>query len=349
MLTFTLWEPYDIRRSASCHATTASFPRQVLVHLMIPLLTVILSGCALFQTSVQDDPVNLGQVCAPATPPLRQARLDPHSAPSQEGRQPDLDQFSERAQETAAALGLVPLLRELVTLETREEGEKAINVELLAVHHEALGRLFLADQEIGRVEGEVSCEQGRIQELTDLLQTQKNRRSNIQTLAAVVVQGVATIFTGALVLGGTTVAEDAISIAGGAIGATLGSFAILQRGEQRLDHPRNLLREMRQGRGEGGQIVPESVWRLLTSSEERDQSRRKQLLDHWSLELDHLKQKEGNRGMNLLLGDGGSYTLDDLRTRSAMLRTFIGTLRRLHEDIEALAREVLGRTIRRPA
>lgn len=135
-------------------------------------------------------------------------------------------------------------------MESREGGPATINVELLAVHYEVLGRLFLADQEIGRIEGEVSCEQGRIQELTDLLQTAKNRRSNIQTLVAVVVQGVATIFTGALVLGGTTVAEDAISIAGGAMGASLGSLAILQAGEQRLDHPRNLLREVWQGRGE---------------------------------------------------------------------------------------------------
>jgi hypothetical protein len=72
----------------------------------------------------------------------------------------------------------------------------------------------------------------------------------------------------------------------------------------------------------------------MVIEEEREKSRRQQLLDHWDIELERVTAQKGEEGTNLQFGEGGVYSLDDLRTRSAMLRTFIGTLRRVHEDIE---------------
>lgn len=76
-------------------------------------------------------------------------------------------------------------------------------MEQLSIRQRLLSRLFLVTEEIRRVEAEISCEQGHVQELTDELQTLKSKRSTIQTLATIIVSGIASITGGAILLGGS--------------------------------------------------------------------------------------------------------------------------------------------------
>ncbi|ALA59086.1 hypothetical protein [Nitrospira moscoviensis] len=302
------------------------------------------AGCALLRTTVQDQPVNLSEACAAETSPRRDLPSPPLREPGEPPREPEPSGYSPQALRTAGILGLTPLLRRMAELEAAEPDSGNRALRLLAIRQRLLSRLFLITEEIIRVEAEVSCEQGRVQELTDQLQTLKSNRSTIQTLATIIVSGVASITGGAILLGGSTVSEDVIAIVAGSFAAALGTLTILQTGEQKLDHERNLLKEIREGRGAGRQLVPESVWRLLTTAPKDERSLRDQLLDHWSLTLRELGKGRPDEPEGLVyFGSGGTYALDQLRTRSALLRALTGTLRRAHVYVEFLSREVFDR------
>jgi hypothetical protein len=303
-------------------------------------LSVVLStGCALVKTSIQDEPVNLAEACAPDTPPRRE--LSSPVVPEPQAVEPV--GYPAEALRTADILNLSLLLRQMEKLQSAEAvSDERATVQLLTVRQRLFTRLFLVTEEIRRVEAEISCEQGRVQELTDQLQTLKSKRSTIQTLATIIVSGIASIAGGAILIGGSTVSEDLIAIVAGSFATGLGTLTILQSGEQSLNHDRNLLKEIWAGRKAGQQLIPESVWRLLTVTNRDEQSLREQLLDHWRLTLKELGQ-QGNGESPIFFGNGGVYTLDQLRTRSALLRAFTGTLQRAHVSVEFLAREVFTR------
>lgn len=303
------------------------------------------AGCALVNPNVQDNPVDLSQACAPDSPARREL-----SSPSQEAVESSAglsDEYSPQALRTAETLGLSSFLQQMAKLESGDPESSDRALLLLMLRERVLSRLFLITEEIGRVEAEVICEQGRVQELTDQLQTLQSKHSLINTLATIIVSGIASITGGAIVLGGSSVAEDIIAIVAGSFAAGLGTLTVLQTAEQKLNHDRNLLREIWKGRDSGDQLLPESVWRLLTmTSDQGDKSLWDQLLGHWSLTLARLGEEAKDKPEGLIyFGRGGNYTLGQLRTRSALLRVMNGTLRRVHVKVEFLSREIFTREI----
>lgn len=309
------------------------------------LVGAVNAGCALINPTVQDEPVDLSQACAPGSP----ARVE-LSSPSQNSPESSMglgDTYSTQALRTAETVGLASLLQQMAKLESGDPESSDRAIQLLILRERVLSRLFLITEEIARVEAEVTCEQGRVQELTDQLQTLQAKHSLIKTLATIIVSGIASITTGAIVLGGSSVAEDVIAIVAGSFAAGLGTLTVLQTAEQKLNHDRNLLREVWKGRGTDDQLLPESVWRLLTmKGDHEDTSLRDQLLGHWSLTLARLGEEAKDKPEGLIyFGRGGIYTLDELRTRSALLRVMNGTLRRVHVKVEFLSREIFTREI----
>lgn len=117
----------------------------------------------------------------------------------------------------------------------------------LEIRFRVLSRLYVVTEELARVEAEVTCEQGRVQ-LTDQLQTLKSRRSSLQTLASIIVSGIASIATDGIGLAISGIAIDIIYIVAGSVASGLGTVTILQTGTQQLNHERNLLREVWEGK-----------------------------------------------------------------------------------------------------
>lgn len=285
--------------------------------------------------------------CTPGTPPLQQVlpRSSGESAIAEE--YPALDGFSPDASRLASALGLAPLLRHMIQLQSEPvQHREGAALQLLRLHHQILSRLVLADHEVSRIAAEVRCEHARVDDLADSLGKRQQTRSNTENIIANILQGATNVATGALSIAAMAISEGLAGIVGGTLSGGFGALPIIGQVEHDMRHERNLLRAIREEK-EGAALLPTSVWRLLTVPRKDRQTLRDQLLEAWQGELQELETQTQQKRprADLLFGNGGVYGIEELHTRATMLEMLAATLDLISEDLEVLLREVMARDI----
>ena len=163
-----------------------------------------LSGCTL-QRSLPTEPTpQFARECAPPPAP---ARLPALKTEPQESEQ--LEPFSARFHRIAAAIGLLPLLRqESVVLEQEQvAGKEGAELELIRTRQQILARTVLAILEATSLAAVVRCEQARADELADSLATSQAKSAQLATVVSIVIESATMIATGGLILAGHEVAE----------------------------------------------------------------------------------------------------------------------------------------------
>lgn len=311
--------------------------------LLVTLL--LLPGCALQRSFSPEPPTHFARECAPPPAP---APLSPAtSAPpleTPESRQ--LETFSPRFHRIAAALGLLPLLRQSVALERERAAKKeGVEVELIRVRQQILARTVLAMLEATSLAAVVRCEQARADELADSLAEKRANRTQLATIVSVLIETATIIATGGLVLAGNHVAEGIAALVGGTVAAGVAGVSLYQPGGQHeFHHPSNLLKEVWEN-PEQAQYFPGPVWRFLREPTDEGKSLREQLVANWK-ELSRIEgqdEEDQRRRFSLLFGTGGTYTIEDLRARGAMLEMLAAAIDLMHDELEVLVREMLVR------
>lgn len=125
---------------------------------------------------------------------------------------------------------------------------------------------------------------------------------------------------------------------------TFGSAAFFRDTDYKLEHSRNILKEIWDGPSEST-IFPPSVWSFLTSPGPDQQTPREILIQKWRSKAGISKNgsEEEETRASLVFGEGGVYELSDLRARGAMLDLLASTIELMNQDIEILMREILQR------
>jgi len=261
------------------------------------------------------------------------------------------DQFSITAFETATALGVLPYLDRLLTLETqvgpRGDGPA---LEYVRERRHITDRITLGILDVSSTAVEADCEEGRATLLAEHLQKVVDRRQDIYTVLGLVGSGVFTIVSGGIGVGATSLGvfntANIATIIGGASELIFGSAVLVDTtagGE--LRHERNLLRDI--WTGENSAFVP-AVWALLNrrlTDEPAQRSLRENLIMRWREEgwLGLAGSDAERHRIELFFGKGGYYTMDELRERAAMLDLLETDISLMHQGLNRLIRELMKR------
>ena len=319
-----------------CHSASALCGR-----LLLGVLALSLPGCALERSYTSEPSPQFARECAPPPVPTRRPTAS-SDAESHESHQ--VESFSPRFHRIAAAVGLLPMLRQSLALEGEQAANKpGADIKLIRIRQQILARTLLATLEATSLSAVVRCEQARADELADSLAAKQARSTQVATVVSIIIESATIVATGGLILAGHEVAEGIAALVGGTMAATFAGLSLYQPGEHEFHHDRNVLKEIWENPKEA-QYFPTPVWRFLNEPTEEGTSLREQLVASWK-DLNRIKgqtAKEQRKRFSLLFGVGGIYTIGDLRSRAAAgdARSAIDLM---HDELELLVREMLVR------
>ena len=316
-------------------------------------LLVFVSGCAA-ESRRADTLLHSGAIerrCGPVATPQRPAgqavSLSKRHAASGLGSADVLDRrFSSLAQDTADIIGAKDLLMLMAVLEDETDRQvEGAPIRLLQVQQQVSNRILLAFLDVARTAAEADCEEERADQLADRLQEARDKRIRRQTLIAIVGDAMIGIVAGGLSLALEATASAATAILGGSVATGFGLAAFFDNTQYEFQHTRNLLREVWVGPDQP-LLIPNSVWQHLTrplSDDPTRRSLRESLIARWRQDgrFGELGSETEERRIALFFGEGGSYEIEDLRARAAMLDLLEADVNLMSQDLEELMQEVL--------
>lgn len=253
--------------------------------------------------------------------------------------------FSSQSQRIAESLKVKDLLVQLIALEAQGNRDLLGNLYRLQVQQQLSNRILLAFLDVARTAAEADCEEERADQLADGLQEVRDKRIRRYTLIAIVGDAMIGIVSGGLGLALQETASEAVAILGGTVATWFGLGAFFDDTRYDFRHARNLLQEVWTGPKEST-LIPATVWRHLTrplSEDPEHYSLRESLILRWRQDgrLGEAGSEREQRRVTLFFGEGGSYGIEDLRARAAMLDLLESDINLMSQDLERLLEEIL--------
>ncbi|TAJ07357.1 MAG: hypothetical protein EPO61_15485 [Nitrospirae bacterium] len=218
-------------------------------------------------------------------------------------------------------------------------------IRLLELRQQLADRLLRVSYEIHSVTAEAACEEARAAHLADRLQVVQDKKVHTQTLVAIVGEAMIGIVAGGLSLAAEGVAAATMDITGGSLATGFGLAAFIEKETHQFQHRRNLLREAWEG-PEHSKLFPASVWKYLTTASEDTPTLRESLVADWRQDssLGTPGSETERQRIALFFGDGGLYTIDDLRTQAEMLESLRVAVNLMNQDLYLLSQELVFST-----
>jgi hypothetical protein len=257
-----------------------------------------------------------GGYCAPPTPAALSINPDP----------PPLDSAS-REEQVAALVGLSGM--------TAEQVSRSDDLRLRVVE-----RVELASLAIGATAAELDCEGERAEQAADYLaraQTSSVQGLTIGSIAAATLTSIAGVFLSTR--GAPALAQDAMALSGGTVTAGLGLASFFVHRRTNYENGRNLLADVWLGPATS-ETYPPVIWTYLMRAAFSN-SRRAPIRDRIVARWKQFQQVEDPATAAMLFGSGGSYDVDSLRLRAAMLDEVKAEVELGRQDLAALAAKLL--------
>ena len=257
-----------------------------------------------------------GGYCAPPTPAALSVAPDPLPPDS-----------ASREEHVAALVGLSGMTGEGVS---RSNDARARVVE----------RVQLASLAIGATSAELDCESERAEQAADYLgraQTSSVQGLTVGSIVAATLTSIAGVFLSTR--GAPAFAQDATAVSGGTVTAGLGLASFFVHRRTNYEHRRNLLADVWTGPSRS-ETYPPVIWTYLTRAAFSNSGRepiRDRIIARWR----QFQQVEDQATAAMLFGSGGSYDVDSLRLRAAMLDEVKAEVELGRQDLAALAAELL--------
>jgi len=249
--------------------------------------------------------------------------------------------LSEESLLTANILGMTPLLSEWAEKSKRKQ---LSDIQELALKQKIINKIILANLEVASTLAYIDCEGERTDHLRDRLQRHETKRLENLTLASIIVGAGTVVAAGALALGGATNAGNIASIVGGTTEGGLGIYAAQSREIVDSEPQRNMLYEIWNGPSNSS-VFPQVVWRYLNSPMTPGDplTIRDTLKKEWGTE-EQLGRPGGEtekRRMAQIIGNDGTYNMDDLRAREGMEDLVEARISMFNQNLAQLLREFL--------
>ncbi|GAB4055995.1 hypothetical protein [Spirosoma litoris] len=232
----------------------------------------------------------------------------------------------------ANAIGVIPLLQELIALEKSTKADARL--ESVIKHQQILNRLLVASTQISSVAAELDCEGERAERLATYLDQYDTQRIRRLTLLSIVIGAATTVAT---TLIQSNDASKAVGIGGGVIGAGFGGLAAFSTNRTiHLTHQRNLLTDVWQ-QNQQSKIYPPFVWYVLNEkvfSNSNQYSVIHNIRQRW---MNFVLNDSSPEEQALYFGQGGNYKADDFHARANMLNQLQSSVRSINQDLHSLA------------
>lgn len=250
-----------------------------------------------------------------------------------------LARYPRRNLLTANAMGILPQLQELLTLEAqnRQQPGPATEVAVLRQRQRILAQLMLVGTTISSVAAELDCEGERADQVAGYLNEQDSRRTQRLNVLSISIGAASGIGTTVIA---NTPGQYAFGIGGGLLAAGLGLLTLHGGSTAEFMHPRNLLAEV-WAEKPTTDLFPPSVWYMLTnpafsnSGQTTLAHNTRQRWQHYG-QLAHPESAGGRQLAALLFGAGGQYSADQLTVRANMLNELQSAVRLLNQELQGL-------------
>jgi hypothetical protein len=255
-----------------------------------------------------------GGYCSPPAVPQLSFTSDPEPPPG-----------ASRGARMAALLGLSSTVSATPALEAR----------VRIVERVELARLAIAS-----TSAELDCESERAEQAADYLtrgQTKNVQLLTVGSVAAAALTGIAGVFLSTHQAPSGD--QEGLAIGGGVATAAFGLASLYVHPRTDFEHSRNLLADVWSGPVVSS-TYPPLVWVYLTRAEfsnSQTEPIRKKIVGRWR----RFDQVDDPASVALLFGTGGSYDVDTLRTRAAMLDEVRAEVELTEQDLMAFAGAVV--------
>ena len=192
------------------------------------------------------------------------------------------------AEEVAGLIGVLPLLERLDRLPENERRAAGgpMSLEALTVRQQIIEAMIATSLEVDGVIAEIDGEIAQAREVRSYLESRRDHRIGVNTIANLVTGGGVGVFGQLLQIKNNTAGNIVGAVAGGA-SSLLTVLALRQQqgGRQSLGIAPNMLAKLFDRKPEFHSDYPEVVWRYLNSSppaEQGTESRRERLIREWT-------------------------------------------------------------------
>lgn len=256
---------------------------------------------------------------------------------------PVAEALPARVREVAAAINVLGLLIELRELERGAVERPEVAWRLLTTRQQISHRIALAAFDVSSTVAELDCEESRADHVADGLREMLQERADRDLFLVFAGDLWIGIIAGSLSLAGQHTAAEASAVFGGLFATGIGSASVFADETYEFHHPRNPLRDIRDGPPQST-VFPGSVWRYFNGPSWvlPGETIRQALLEYWKEEgrLGQADDVEKRRN-ELFFGDGGIYRMKELRIRAEMLNHLKSEVLRIGQDLNNLLYEVL--------
>ncbi len=232
----------------------------------------------------------------------------------------------------ANAIGVLPLLQQLVLLEKHPVSDNQLTV--LSIRQKILNRFLLASTQIASLAAELDCEGERADQIATYLDQRDTRRIRRLTILSIVIGAATTVATTLLTSDNTS---KVIGISGGIVGAGFGGLAAFSSNRTvTFRHQRNLLTDIWQ-QSDTSSVYPPMIWYILN---EKSFSNTHQVSIHYTIRerwKNYVLSPLSSDQEQLYFGEGGDYQADDLHNRANMLNQLQSSIRSINQDLQSLA------------
>jgi hypothetical protein len=248
-----------------------------------------------------------------------------------------------RVREVASAIDVLDLLIDLRELERGAVERPEVAWRLLQTRQQISHRIALAAFDVSSTVAELDCEESRADHVADGLREMLQERADRDLFLIFAGDLWLGVIAGSLGLAGEHTAAAASAVFGGLLETSIGTAAVFVDETYEFHHPRNHLREIRDGPSQST-VFPGSVWRYFNGPSWvlPGETIRQALLEYWKEEgrLGQADDVEKRRN-ELFFGDGGVYRMKELRIRAEMLNHLKSEVLRIGQDLNNLLYEVL--------
>lgn len=232
----------------------------------------------------------------------------------------------------ANAIGVLPLLQELILLEKHPIADN--QVTLLRIRQKILNRFLLASTQIASLAAEMDCEGERADQIATYLDQRDTQRIRRLTILSIVIGAATTVATTLLTSDNTS---KVIGISGGIVGAGFGGLAAFSSNRTvSFHHQRNLLTDIWR-QSDSSSMYPPMIWYILN---EKSFSNTHQFSLHYTIRerwKNYVLGPLSPEQEQLYFGEGGNYQADDLHNRANMLNQLQSSVRSINQDLQSLA------------
>lgn len=246
----------------------------------------------------------------------------------------------------ANAIGILDLLTKYYNFMSfyRMHPTTETKINLIEMMQQINFKINVASLEVSAISSELDCEEERASQFANYLKDKESKTENSLIIGSIIIGAsgaIAAEFISNNSSNNNLASEFTIGVS--LIEATLGVAILLNKKKIEFRHPVNALSDIWTNSAVS-RYFPPSIWYYLNyeNPKKNEKSLAKLLVDKWLIfgQVSKGNDKSKNKMYDLLFGEGGKYSADQLKNRAEMLDQTESYVSLMKQDLKKLSFEI---------